>query len=168
MLINYLVHIEVAFLAYSGRFTPKNPKKYEGDPTQIFFRSLWERKFMEWCDNKDSILSWCSEEICIPYKDPARNNSWHRYFPDFVITIEDVNKKRKRVMIEIKPQKQTVAPNKPAKVTKRYLTEVMEWSKNSSKWEAAKEYCKVRGMDFMILTERELNMDHFNSKKIGR
>ena len=30
-------------MAYSGRYQVKNPKKYLGDPTQVVYRSLWER-----------------------------------------------------------------------------------------------------------------------------
>ena len=34
------------YMAYKGKFKPKHTKKYKGDPTQIIYRSLWERKFM--------------------------------------------------------------------------------------------------------------------------
>ena len=32
--------------SYSGKFKPSYPGKYKGDPTNIIYRSLWERKFM--------------------------------------------------------------------------------------------------------------------------
>ena len=31
-------------MSYKGYFKPKNPKKYKGDPTNIIYRSLWEKK----------------------------------------------------------------------------------------------------------------------------
>ena len=36
-------------MAYKGKFKPKHIKKYKGDPTQIVYRSLWEKKFMGYC-----------------------------------------------------------------------------------------------------------------------
>ena len=40
-------------MAYRGRYIPSNPKKYKGDPSNIIYRSLWERKFMVYCDAND-------------------------------------------------------------------------------------------------------------------
>ena len=57
-------------MSYSGKFKPKNYKKYKGDPTKIFYRSLWERRFMVYCDNNDKIIEWGSEELIIPYRSP--------------------------------------------------------------------------------------------------
>ena len=54
-------------MAYKGRFNIRNPSKYKGDPQRIIYRSLWERKFMVYCDTNDAILEWGSEEIIIPY-----------------------------------------------------------------------------------------------------
>ena len=66
-------------MAYKGKFKPKNPSKYIGDPTNIVYRSLWERRFMIYCDNEDNILSWGSEEVVIPYVSPI-DNKVHRYY----------------------------------------------------------------------------------------
>ena len=46
-----------------SRYKPSNPKKYQGNPNNIICRSSWERKFCQWCDRNDSIISWASEEI---------------------------------------------------------------------------------------------------------
>ena len=75
-------------MSYSGRFKPKNYKKYKGDPTRIYYRSLWERRFMVYCDNNVNILEWGSEEVIIPYKSPI-DKRVHRYFPDFYIKYKD-------------------------------------------------------------------------------
>ena len=58
------------YMAYKGKFKPKHIKKYKGDPTQIIYRSLWEKKFMEYCDLTENISQWQSEEFWIPYKSP--------------------------------------------------------------------------------------------------
>ena len=49
-----------------GRFKPRNPGKYKGDPSNIIYRSSWEKKFMLWCDCNLNVLEWGSEEIVIP------------------------------------------------------------------------------------------------------
>jgi hypothetical protein len=143
-------------MAYSGKFFPQNPNKYMGDPGNIFYRSLWERKVMVKLDLTESVVSWSSEEIIVPYISPV-DNKWHRYFPDFFIVLE-TKEGRKGVMIEVKPEKQTKPPTKKAKVTKSYLNEVMTWGVNEAKWNAAKELCSHKGWEFRILTEKELNI----------
>ena len=45
-------------MSYKGRYIPTNPKKYKGDPQNIIYRSLWERKFMVYCDTSKAILEW--------------------------------------------------------------------------------------------------------------
>ena len=66
-------------MSYKGRYTPTKPKKYKGNPQNIIYRSLWERKFMVYCDNSTSIIEWGSEEIIIPYLSP-KDGRMHRYF----------------------------------------------------------------------------------------
>ena len=57
-------------MSYKGRYTPQNPSKYKGDYRNIIYRSLWERKFMVYCDQSNNIIEWGSEEIIIPYLPP--------------------------------------------------------------------------------------------------
>ena len=71
-------------MAYRGKYKPRCPYKYKGDPTRITYRSLWELKFMKYCDSNINILEWGSEEIALPYRSPI-DNKVHRYFPDFYI-----------------------------------------------------------------------------------
>lgn len=144
-------------MSYSGRYRPSNPSKYKGDPTNIIYRSLWERKFMVWCDKNENILEWGSEEIIIPYIDPV-DGRVHRYFPDFYIRARTRTGGVAKFIIEIKPAKQTVAPKKQRRITKKYLTEVKTYAVNDAKWKAAKEYCDDRRMQFLILTEKELKV----------
>lgn len=143
--------------SYKGRFSPKNPQKYKGDPTNIIFRSLWERSVMNYLDTNINVLTWQSEEMYVRYFDPT-SNKMRRYFPDFVATIQKPDGSVKTVMIEVKPLAQTIEPKKQTKKTKRYITEVTTWATNEAKWKAAREHCLSCGWDFTLITERELGL----------
>ena len=140
---------------YSGRFKPKNYKKYKGDPTRIVYRSLLERRFMVWCDNNPAIIEWGSEELIIPYRSPL-DRKLHRYFPDFYVTYTNKEKRVVREIIEVKPKKQLFPPKKPQRQTKKFLNEVNTYLVNQAKFKAANEYCDDRRMKFRILTEEEI------------
>ena len=144
-------------MSYKGKYQPSYPKKYKGDPTNIIYRSLWERRFMIYCDTNEKILEWGSEEIIVPYRSPV-DNRYHRYFPDFYIKVKDKNGKIKKMIIEIKPYKQCIEPKVQKRKTKAYIYEVVEYAKNQAKWEAAKEWCLDRGYEFKVLTENELGI----------
>jgi len=142
-------------MSYKGYYKPSYPRKYKGDPNNIIYRSLWERKFMKYCDLNENILEWGSEEIVVPYRSPV-DNRYHRYFPDFYIKYKDNNGKIKKSIIEIKPYKQCIEPKVQKRKTKGYIYEVVEYAKNQAKWNAAKEWCLDRGYEFKVLTENEL------------
>jgi hypothetical protein len=142
---------------YKGRYIPKNPQKYEGDPTAVIYRSSWELRFMRWADHNANVLKWNSEEIVIPYVCPT-DNKIHRYFVDFRIQIRNKQGSLKTYLIEIKPESQTTPPTPPSRVTKRFIQEAMTWTKNEAKWKAATDYSKDRGWEFMILTEKHLGI----------
>ena len=144
-------------MSYKGKYQPSYPKKYKGDPTNIVYRSLWERKFMVYCDNNPNVLEWQSEEFCIPYRSPI-DNKVHRYFPDFFIKYKDVSGKTRSSLIEIKPMRQCVPPPKPKRQTKKYLNEAFEYAKNQAKWKAAEDYCADRMWEFKVMTEKELGI----------
>ena len=144
-------------MAYKGRYTPKNPKKYKGDYHNIVYRSLWERKFMVYCDNSDNILEWGSEEIIIPYLSPW-DGKLHRYFPDFYIKVRQASGNIKKFIIEVKPKKQTRPPEPVHRKTKKWLNEVKTYSINEAKWKSASEWCSNNDMEFKILTEEELGI----------
>ena len=144
-------------MAYRGKYYPSFPRKYKGDPTNIIYRSLWERKFMVYCDKNQNILEWASEEIAIPYRSPI-DNRVHRYFPDFYMKVKETNGKIKNYMIEVKPAKQTIPPKKPKRQTKGYIREAYEYAKNQAKWKMAKEFCADRQWVFKVVTEKELGI----------
>jgi len=144
------------FMAYSGLYKPVNPEKYRGNPTRVIYRSLWERKFMVFCDNNPSIIEWGSEEIIIPYRAP--DGKVRRYFPDFYIKVREKTGKITKYIIEIKPKKQTQPPNDKNKRSTAYRDAVLTFAKNQAKWSAAREYCEDRQMNFLILTEDHLGV----------
>ena len=144
-------------MSYKGKYSPSYPKKYKGNPTNIIYRSLWERKFMVYCDKNENILEWGSEEIALPHRSPV-DNKVHRYFPDFYVKLKESTGQIKKMLIEIKPQKQTTPPTKPKRNTKGYIYEVYEYAKNQAKWKAAEEFCRDRRWEFKVLTENELGI----------
>ena len=144
-------------MSYKGKYYPSFPRKYKGDPTNIIYRSLWERKFMVYCDKNQNILEWASEEIAIPYRSPI-DNRVHRYFPDFYMKVKETNGKIKNYVIEVKPPKQTIPPKKPKRQTKGYIREAYEYAKNQAKWKMAKEFCADRQWEFKVVTEKELGV----------
>ena len=146
-------------MSYKGKYQLKNPSKYKGNPTLVIYRSLWERSYMKKLDLNENILEWSSEEIALPYKSPL-DNRIHKYYPDFYVKERLSDGTIKKYIVEIKPKKQTVEPKVPKRKTKGYLYEVMEYAKNQSKWNSAREYCKDHGYEFKILTEDDLNIKY--------
>lgn len=142
-----------------GNFSPKFPEKYAGDPRKIVFRSSWERVCMRYFDLTPSVVKWSSEECIVNYYDKGTGKP-RRYFPDFIIKVARPDGTLKTVMIEVKPFAQTQPPIPPKRMTKkgeqRMLEETQTYATNISKWEAAKEFCRRQGWDFMILTEHEI------------
>ena len=144
-------------MSYKGKYKVRCPYKYKGDPTKVIYRSLWELKFMKYCDSNSNILEWGSEEVIVPYRSPI-DNRYHRYFPDFYIKVKENTGTIKRMIIEIKPQKQCIEPKVQKRKTKSYVYQVCEYAKNLAKWEAAKEFCEDRKWEFKVLTENELGI----------
>ena len=150
-------------MAYKGKFKPKYPDKYKGNPTNVIYRSLWERNLMRYLDQHPKVLQWSSEEFFIPYRSPL-DNRVHRYFPDFWVRKINTHGVEEQVVIEVKPYAQTKAPdiNKKhatptGRVSRRYLREVATYGVNEAKWKAAREFCADRRWKFQIITEKELS-----------
>lgn len=142
---------------YKGKFKPKNPRKYAGDPNNIIYRSTWELRFFKYLDETDSILEWASEELVIPYFDPV-TGKMRRYFPDIVMKALQKDGSTKTFVVEIKPMAQTKEPEVQKRKTKKYIVEVMTWGTNQAKWKAAEEFCSDRKWEFKILNENDLGI----------
>lgn len=135
---------------YKGIYRVKNRNKYRGDVDNVVYRSGWEKSTFLWCDNEPSVKEWSSEEIVIPYLYEV-DRRYHRYFPDLIIKFTS----GKTILVEIKPFKETSPPTGNRR-TKQYISEGLTYVKNMNKWEAANEYCKDRGWEFQVWTEKEL------------
>jgi hypothetical protein len=144
-------------MAYSGKFSPKNTNKYLGDFTNIWYRSLWERRVMLHLDENPNVIGWSNEEIIIPYLSPV-DNKWHRYFPDFFAKIKNKDGKIQSIVLEVKPSMQAQPPQKRSRMTKQYIREVVTWGINEAKWQAAQEYCNDRNWMFKVITEKDLGI----------
>jgi hypothetical protein len=145
-------------MAYRGKYQPSFPRKYKGNSSNIIYRSLWERKFMKYCDLNENILEWASEEIALPYRSPL-DNKIHRYFPDFYIKVKESSGVVKKMLIEVKPKKQTVQPKPQNIKTKGYIYEAREYVRNQAKWKAAKNFCEDHQWEFKVITEDELGIN---------
>lgn len=142
-------------MAYKGKFKPKNMKKYNGDPNNIIYRSLWELKMMSYLDQHPDVLSWASEEFFIPYLSPV-DNKMHRYFPDFYVKRRNKQGIVETLIIEIKPKAQTVPPKQ--KNNKRLVEHTLTYAVNQAKWTHAQKFCEEHGFQFRILTEDDLGV----------
>jgi hypothetical protein len=143
-------------MSYKGKFIPKNPSKYAGDSTNIIWRSTWERKVMDWLDQSESVVYWSSEELAIKYYNPI-DNKIHRYFPDFIVKVKKKDGTVMTHVLEVKPEYQTKQPVRKRK-TQKFINEYVTYTINQSKWKAATEFCKDRGWQFRILTEKNLGI----------
>lgn len=138
-----------------GVFKPKNPLKFDGKAA--VYRSSYELKFFRWCDENHNVLKWGSENVVIPYLNP-NTNKISRYFVDSFIVLKEGDTTNK-YLIEIKPAKQT-RPPVPSRYRnkKNLLYEQTMWNQNQAKWTAAREWAKRHDAEFIILTEKELNI----------
>lgn len=162
---------------HQGVFIPSHPEKVIGG--EVICRSGWEMAFARWCDDNPYVLKWGGEPTSIQYRNPGAVDlsacrktganpsdpmNWpvYNYYPDFYVelkTTDDTgNEIVKRILIEIKPKYQTerpVAPpaNAKLKEMRAYNNAVKTYLQNIKKWEAAKQWCDVRGIEFKVYTE---------------
>jgi hypothetical protein len=150
-------------MAFKGKYLPKNPAKYKGNFQNIIHRSGWERQVMKYLDDNPLVVEWSSEELAIPYISP-KDNSIHRYFPDFLVTVRQSDGSVKTFLWEIKPHAETIEPKaEPAIMLsenrakkRRYVRDVFKYAINRAKWNAATEFCRHNNWTFHIITEKHL------------
>ena len=142
--------------SYKGKFTPQYPKKYNGNPDNIIYRSSWELRCMKWFDDNPNIIWWSSEELAIPYYSPV-DQRMHRYFPDFIIKVKRKDDTIMTYVVEVKPEAQTKKPTQKRK-TKQFIKESITYVVNQMKWKAADEFCHAHGWQFKIVTEKDLGI----------
>jgi hypothetical protein len=140
-----------------GRFVPKNPHKYMGPKNQVItYRSSWELSVMSLFDKHPNVLSWSSETVSIPYRNPLTGRHTV-YVPDFLVVYLDKHGRQHAEMIEVKPAKETPNFQRIDKRTNRVRPaskrDLLAQALNAAKWEAARAFCAKRSISFRVLTE---------------
>ena len=129
----------------------------------LYYRSGLELKIMRYLDLNSSVTKWCAELIEIPYmlsemKDNSLVTSQHRYYPDFYYELKKEDGTIKKVVMEVKPESETIAPKMPENPTRKQLISInyslKMYSKNLNKWNSAIDYCKRHGFEFIIMTDK--------------
>jgi hypothetical protein len=105
--------------------------------------------FCQFCDSNDNIIQWASESIQIPYRNPLTNKQTI-YVPDFLVVYRDKTGATRAELIEIKPSSQTSLTE--ARSNRDKAAVVL----NTAKWQAANAWCKRAGVQFRIITERDM------------
>ena len=132
-----------------GKFSPKNKEKYVGTKTPTY-RSSWEHSFMRLCDEHPNVYQWASESIKIPYRHPF-TGKYTVYVPDFFIAYSDRKGKQRAELIEVKPENQSMREN----VGKSRHNQA-QYIQNMAKWEAARAWCKQKGLYFRVISEKDI------------
>lgn len=144
-----------------GKFVPLFPEKCinNGLPT---YRSSYEKRFMNYLDTCKNIIRWGSETHIVEYF-LETDGKVHRYHIDFYMEVLDIiTRTVKKYLVEVKPYAQTIMPEPPKIQTKQAMqkfefalkTAIM----NKNKWQAAERYAKSQGMEFKVISERELGL----------
>lgn len=131
-----------------GYINPQSCKKLfpQMKHESIIYRSSYEKKFIYWLENNPSVRHWGSECIRIPYY-YVKDQKTHSYYPDYFVEMIDGT----CIVIEIKPMSQTKKPiNENSWASDAYY-------RNMCKWKAAIEFCKAKGYEFKVLTEKTIN-----------
>lgn len=131
-----------------GKYQIKNLEKYVGKSAPTY-RSSWEFTFCAFCDNNPAVLSWASEAIKIPYRNPVSGKQTV-YVPDFLIVYQDKNERKHTELIEIKPSKEATMEN-----AKSYRDKLMV-AVNMAKWAAADNFARANNMRFRVVTEYDI------------
>ena len=89
---------------------------------------------MLYCDRNPDITYWASEELAIRYYNPL-DKKYHSYYPDFIVRTINIDK----ILIEIKPSRQTKPPKTPKKKTRAFMKESFMYIKNQNEMVNRKE-----------------------------
>lgn len=101
---------------------------------EFYLRSSYESRYARMLEDDDDVVSYEHEPFRIPY---LLDGSMHNYIPDFFV----VRLRGKRQLIEVKP--------------KMFVGGV-----NAMKFQAARQWCQLNGVDYCIITEDEIESRH--------
>ena len=157
-----------------GNYVPKNKDKVLklNNNGGVYFRSSWEKKIMTWLDLNEKIIKWGAECMKIPYQMTHFDNGdtrvkEHCYYPDFYYEMRLQNDDLKQVVVEVKPMKEynmvlalnegrLSVPEDKGKKLKNFEYDLKMAYKNKQKWETMINWCKLKGYEFIIITEDHL------------
>lgn len=152
-----------------GLYLPRNKDKIIKLNSQggLFYRSGLEQKMMVYLDTNENIVFWGAEHLRVPYtktewvsETQEYKTTEHGYYPDFYYELKRSDGTTSRVVAEVKPHSETIAPklaDKPTgKQLKNFEYALKMYNKNLSKWKAMIEYCERKGFEFIIITEQHL------------
>lgn len=137
------------------KWIPKNPEKYAGDVNNIISRSSWETRLFNFLDENPSVIYYNSEDTKIKYFSPV-DNKFHNYHPDVLARMRLKDGSEKTFMIEVKPHSQCFPPT--TKNKKQFILEMCTYQINQAKWEAARIFCKLKNIEFLILDEYSIGI----------
>lgn len=152
-------------------FSLINPDKYMDKVPLPKCKSAWEEKIFVAMDRNPYIKKWGYEPFDIYYMSP-KFKRMSIYKPDIYCECDDGKGGINRVLIEIKPQKFSVMPKQPSplkanatpaqqrryqKKMGRYYAQMEEVMVNQAKWAAAKQWCIENRMNWVVLTEENVN-----------
>jgi len=140
-----------------GKYKVLHKEKYVADLQEVVYRSSWERKYMQYLDRNPDVLEWGSENIIIPYYNPVEKKT-RRYFVDFYAKVKDKQGRIKQYIIEVKPESQCNPPVRKKRISTKYKNDLRAYIRNQSKWKAARKWADNRGWEFVVLTEKELDI----------
>lgn len=154
---------------HQGLFVPLNKNKVIKLNSQggLYYRSGLEQKMMIYLDNNSKIVNWGAEHLGIPYTKTEWNSerqeyktTEHTYYPDFYYELKRDDGLVSKVIAEVKPYSETLEPvlkpNPSAKQMKNFEYSLKMYNKNLSKWSYMIDYCKKKGFEFIIITEKVL------------
>ena len=122
---------------------------------EINYKSGLELKCLRYCDMNIHVKKFSLEPFAVKYLSP-KDGKIHRYFIDFFMEFQNGQK----FLVEVKSSGETREPKKPGKKTEKailnYQKALQTYAVNTAKWEAARAFCKEKGLTFIILTENEL------------
>jgi hypothetical protein len=151
--------------SYQGWYELLNPSKFVKPIDEhmksfkdgsVNYKSRLELKAIKYADFNKHIVKWSLEPFHIKYIKPT-DGKYHRYYVDLFLEFSSGDK----FIVEIKSKGETVLPKPPNRKTQKsilnYQRALQTYAINEAKWKAAKEFAKINQMQFIILTEDELN-----------
>lgn len=131
-----------------GVYPITNIKKYTSTNPPIY-RSSWEKDVMISLDMNPAVIEWSVEPFSISYVCPVDGKT-KQYWPDFYVRYFDAKGQQHAQIIEVKPLKQCYSQFAKTKKDKMVV------QINQAKWAYAMDFCQKNGLEFKLVTEKEL------------